>query len=116
MITGRDSAAVAAERERQRRLLAFLYSTPAYRPALEARGLGAVHARLHDMSLHQQWEGLSAVFTDEIVAQLVPCAPYGQLADLLRHRYGGWADGLRLTLPPDPTDDDLIADVVRALR
>jgi probable F420-dependent oxidoreductase len=116
MITGRDDVAVASERERQRQLLAFLYSTPAYRPALEARGLGDVHARLHQMSLHQQWSDLAQVLTDAVVDQLVPCAPYAQLAAVLRDRYGDWVDGLRLTLPRDPADDDLIATVVGDLR
>jgi probable F420-dependent oxidoreductase len=116
MITGRDDAAVAAERERQRQLLAFLYSTPAYRPALEARGLGAVHEQLHRMSLDKQWAGLADVLTDAIVDQLVPCAPYAQLAGVLQERYGDWVDGLRLTLPRDPADDALIGAVVRDLR
>lgn len=116
MITGRDDAAVATERQRQRQLLAFLYSTPAYRPALVARGLGDVHEQLHRMSLHQQWDDLAAVLTDEVVDQLVPCAPYAGLAAVLRDRYGSWVDGLRLTLPPDPADDALIAGVVTDLR
>lgn len=116
MITGRDEAAVAAERERQRQLLAFLYSTPAYRPALEARGLGEVHQRLHHMSLQQQWDGIAGVLTDAVVDQLVPCAPYAELAGMLGERYGSWVDGIRLSLPSDPTDDELIAGVVRDLR
>jgi probable F420-dependent oxidoreductase len=116
MITGRDNGAVAAERERQRQLLAFLYSTPAYRPALEARGLAGVHERLHHMSLQKQWDDLAHVLTDAIVDQLVPCAPYAELAGVLKDRYGGWVDGLRLTLPPDPSDDELIAAVVAQLR
>ena len=48
VITGASPDAVAAERERQRRLLAFLYSTPAYAPdarALRLDGAGAPPAR-----------------------------------------------------------------------
>ncbi len=37
---GRTPEAVLAERERQRRLLAFLYSTPAYAPTLDALRMG----------------------------------------------------------------------------
>ncbi len=116
MITGRDDAAVAAAREHQRQLLAFLYSTPAYRPALEARGLGAVHEQLHRMSLQQQWDGLPEVLTDDVVDQLVPCAPYDRLAAVLKDRYADCADGICLTLPTDPTDDEIIAAVVAELR
>ena len=48
VITGGSDEAVLAERERQRRLLAFLYSTPAYAPTLELYGwaeLGPAPAR-----------------------------------------------------------------------
>ena len=48
VITGATADAVLAERERQRRLLAFLYSTPAYAPTLELYGwaeLGPAPAR-----------------------------------------------------------------------
>lgn len=116
MITGRDEATVAAERDRQRRLLAFLYSTPAYRPALEVRGLGAVHERLHRMSLAQRWDDLVDVLTDDVVEQLVPCAPYAELAGVLRARYPAGVDGLALLLPRDPADDALLATVVADLR
>jgi hypothetical protein len=68
------------------------------------------------MSLQKQWDGLAGVLTDAVIDQLVPCAPYAELAAVLTERYGSWADGLRLTLPPDPSDDDLIAAVVRDLR
>jgi probable F420-dependent oxidoreductase len=116
MITGRDLEAVAAERERQRRLLAFLYSTPSYRPALELRGLGDVHEQLHRMSLAGEWNDLTAVLTDAVVDQLVPCAVYGDLAGVLRDRYGSWVDGLRLSITTDDRDDELLGGVVAELR
>ena len=40
VVTGSTRDAVLAERERQRRLLAFLYSTPAYAPTLAALRMG----------------------------------------------------------------------------
>lgn len=116
MITGRDDTAVAAERERQRRLLAFLYSTPSYRPALEMRGLGPVHERLHRMSLDQQWGDLAAVLTDDVIDELIPCAPYDGLAEVLIGRFGSWADGIRLSITADDTDDESLRDLVTALH
>jgi probable F420-dependent oxidoreductase len=116
MITGRDEPAVAAERERQRQLLAFLYSTPSYRPALEMRGLGDVHERLHRMSLAGEWNGLAAILTDAVIDDLVPCAVYADLAGVLRARYGSWVDGLRLSITTDDRDDDLLGAVVAELR
>jgi probable F420-dependent oxidoreductase len=116
MITGRDEAALVAERERQRQLLAFLYSTPSYRPALELRGLGEVHQRLHRMSLAGAWDDLAAVLTDAVIDELVPCAVHSDLGHILLDRYGTWVDGLRLSITADDRDDDALADVVYLLR
>ena len=49
VITGSSVDAVLAERERQRRLLAFLYSTPAYAPTLELYGWSDLGPRLRDL-------------------------------------------------------------------
>ena len=46
VITGDTVDGLLAERERQRRLLAFLYSTPAYAPTLELFGWGDLGPRL----------------------------------------------------------------------
>lgn len=116
VLTGRDDAAVAAERNRQRQLLAFLYSTPAYRPTLDRHGLGHLGERLHTMSLEQRWDDLTAVLTDDVIDQLVGSASYGRLASFLVERYGAFADGFRLALGTDPADDDLIAEVIADLH
>lgn len=115
-ITGATDADVARERERQRRQLAFLYSTPAYRGGLDRVGLGHLREPLARMVRTDDWSSLRDVVTDDAVAALVPSAPYPDLAELIRDRVGGLADGVTLALPADPADDHLVADVVAELQ
>jgi hypothetical protein len=47
---------------------------------------------------------------------LVPTAPFGEIAALLRERYQGIAEALTLRLPRDVTHDTAFAHVITALR
>jgi probable F420-dependent oxidoreductase len=113
LASGRDDAEVAAERERQRRLLAFLYSTPAYRPTLDLHGWPELPERLRELTRAADWERLGDVVTDEVLDTLLVCGRYDELAPALLDRYAGLATGL--VLPP-LRDDDGVAALVAALR
>jgi probable F420-dependent oxidoreductase len=116
VITGTTEAAVAAERERQRRLLAFLYSTPAYAPTLELHGWADVGPRLRELVRHDRWDDLGAVLSDEILDTLVPCGTFAELPRVLLARFGGLGQGIVVSPPADPTDDEAFRAVVAALR
>ena len=75
VITGGSVDAVLAERQRQRRLLAFLYSTPAYAPTLELYGWAELGPRLRELIRHDRWDALAGVLSDEVLDTLVPVAP-----------------------------------------
>jgi probable F420-dependent oxidoreductase len=115
-ITGATEAELAAERERQRRLLAFLFSTPAYAPTLELHGLADLGPDLRALTREDRWDDLSRVLTDEALDRLVPSATYDDLAEVLLDRYAGLADGLTVRPPTDPLDDEAAAAVVAALQ
>lgn len=110
--TGSDDAAVARDRERQRRMLAFLYSTPAYAPALERHGFPDLPARLRDLVRTERWTDLPTVVDDTVLDALVVGGRYDELAQLLLKRYGGIADGV--VLPPlgDDVDDTGLATCI----
>nr|WP_237535474.1 TIGR03617 family F420-dependent LLM class oxidoreductase [Streptomyces sp. SID3343] len=116
VIAGATRAALDLERERQRRLFAFLYSTPAYRPTLDLYGWGELQERLQSMIRQDGWDRLGAHVTDEVLDTLVPMASYADLPDLIRERWGGLADAVTVPLPADPSADARIRDVVAALR
>ncbi|MGW9206435.1 TIGR03617 family F420-dependent LLM class oxidoreductase [Embleya sp. NPDC055664] len=116
LIAGPDRAALDAERERQRRLFAFLYSTPAYRGTLDLYGWGELQDRLGAMIRRDAWAETGRLVTDEVLDTLVPMATYEELPDLITARWAGLADAVTVPLPGDPAHDGRIRDVVRALR
>ena len=116
VITGSTRREIDAERDRQRRLLAFLYSTPAYRPTLDLYGWGELSERLGQLISQDRWNDLSALVTDEILDALIPSAPFESLAELLGQRFAHLAQGITLT-PPAQTDHDArFAEVIAALQ
>jgi probable F420-dependent oxidoreductase len=116
VVTGATPAAVDAERERQRRLLAFLYSTPAYAPTLELHGWSEVGPRLRELIRHDRWNDLAGVLSDEILDTLVPSGTFDELPAILLKRFGGLGQGILVSPPDDPDEDEAFRAVVAALR
>ena len=114
--TGRDAAAVAAERERIREYLGFLYSTPNYAPALEVHGFADVGHRLHQLSRAGRWAEMRDAIGDDLLDALVPAAPYAEIAALLRAWFGDLCTGITFPVPADPADDALAAAAIAGLR
>ena len=106
VITGRGATAVAAAREPVRKELAFLYSTPAYRVALDVLGFSEVGEKLTSMAHSGDWADLAAVLTDDVLDDLVIQCTYAELPALLSAKYGDLCDGLALAVPADPADDE----------
>jgi probable F420-dependent oxidoreductase len=116
VITGASPDAVHTERERQRRLLAFLYSTPAYRPTLELYGWGDVGPKLRSLIRDNRWDDLAGVLSDEVIDTLVPCATFDELPDLLLSRFGSLGQGIVVSPPAETGDDGAFSEVIAALR
>ncbi|UTT47942.1 TIGR03617 family F420-dependent LLM class oxidoreductase [Rhodococcus gordoniae] len=121
VITGATAQDVAAERERRRRLFAFLYSTPAYRGALERHGFPGLQENLAELVRRDEWNRLRSVVTDDVLCEVVPTARYSDLAAVIRDRLApveasGMSVGVTLALPDDPGHDPLIAEVVAELK
>ncbi len=116
VITGSTPQALRDERERQRRLLAFLYSTPAYRPTLELYGWAELGPQLRALIHRDEWAGLGDLLSDEVIDTLVPTGTFDELPKLLGDRFGGLAQGIVVSPPPASADDGAFAEVVRALR
>jgi hypothetical protein len=116
VITGATAAAVDRERERQRRLLAFLYSTPAYAPTLELYGWDDLGPRLRDLIRRERWDDLGAILSDEMLDTLVPTASFDELPRVLLERFAGLGQGITMSVPADDADDEGFAEVVAALQ
>jgi len=115
VITGATAEELERQRAHQRRLIAFMYSTPAYRRTLKLYGWGQLTERLQEMVRTDRFEDLERVVTDEMLDALVPEAPYDSLAPLVLARFGSLASGIVLA-PPEPGSDEvafarLVADL-----
>jgi probable F420-dependent oxidoreductase len=114
--TGPDAASVAREREAAREVLAFTYSTPAYWGTLEHHGWGGVGRALLEKTRAGDWAGMRTLLGDELLDALVPSAAFGEIAEQIRTRYAGVADGISLRMPADPAHDARFARVLEQLR
>jgi probable F420-dependent oxidoreductase len=114
--TGRDATAVAAARESIREYLGFLYSTPNYAGALELHGFADLQPSLQRLARAGRWGEMRSAIPDALLDEVVPAAPYGEIADLLRERFDGLCDALTFPVPADPADDALAAQAIARLR
>lgn len=114
--TGPDAEAVDQAREKIRRELGFLYSTPSYWPLLERAGRAGLGAALRERVRADRWDDLAALVDDELLDFLVPVAGWSGLPDVLADRFGGLVDGLGLPVPDDATRDDELRRVVDRVR
>ena len=115
-ITGPSQADVDRNREHHRRLLAFLYSTPAYRRSLTLHGWTDLGERLQALTRSQRWDTLHEHVTDEVLDALVPTATWDDLPDVIDKWFGDLCDGVILPLPEDPANDQRFAETIAAVR
>jgi len=116
VITGASDQQLHDERERQRRMFAFLYSTPAYRRTLELYGWVSIAAELQALIRADRWDDLARVITDEVLDALIPSAVHDELAPVLIDRFGPRVSGVVLTPPANPDDDVSFMSVLTALH
>ncbi|MBK7249757.1 MAG: TIGR03617 family F420-dependent LLM class oxidoreductase [Gammaproteobacteria bacterium] len=114
--TGVDERATRESREALRSIMATLFSTPSYWPILEFYGWQDRGAHLNRLVREGRWRDLPPIITDEMLDTLIPAAPYGGIADVLRERYESLADNVSFALPADPALDPEVARVVSRLH
>lgn len=114
--TGRDDAAVAAAWEKQRGLLGFLFSTPAYWPSLALFGWEDRGQQLLNMTRSGDWEKMSEIIDDDMLDCFVPRGTYAEIAGVFRERYGDLTRRITFPIPDDPADDKHVAEVITQLQ
>lgn len=116
LATGKTREEVDQMREERRQLLAFLYSTPAYWPALELFGWQELGEQLKLMAAQNQWHKMAALLSDDILDTLVVSAKYEDLAGIMCERYAGLCDAINLPVPVDRQHDPLMAEVIDKIK
>lgn len=117
LVTGPTPADVARSLEEQRAVLAFLYSTPAYRRTLELFGWADVGRDLQSMTRSGNWDRLRDLLTDDMMTTLLPLATWDELPQVLEEWFGGLVQALVLQPPsPDRERDDEFRDLVSRVK
>ncbi len=103
--TGKNTGEVQRAKEECRRQVAFYASTRTYRRVLELHGWGDVCDRLHAKSVRGDWGGMPQEVSDEMLREFVVEGWWDDLPRLLKDRYGGVVERVRLYLPFDGSRD-----------
>ena len=114
--TGKSEEIVSAQWEKQRRLLGFLYSTPAYWPSLSLFGWEEKGQQLLDMTRSGNWQDMPNIITDDMLEKYVPLGTYEQIPAIYKQRYGDLSRRITFPLPDDCADDVLAAEAIARLK
>jgi probable F420-dependent oxidoreductase len=114
--TGATPEVARASREHWRELLTFLYSTPSYWPSLELFGWQDRGETLNALSREGKWQEMAGVVDDEMLDAFAPMACYDEVADLMRHWWGGLASQITFPVPEDSEHDGVVSEIVAALK
>ncbi len=114
--TGPTDEIVEQRLEKQRQLLAFLYSTPAYWPSLELYGWEGIGHQLHDLSKSGGWGKMAGLITNQILEEFVAIGTYQNIAEVLEQRYAGISDWITFPIPEDSSEDEQAREVIDSLQ
>lgn len=115
VVTGRDERELAEAADSFRKQIAFYASTPAYRRVLDLHGWGELQPQLRELSLRGEWDQMTNLIDDEVLAEFAVVAPIDQVARNLAARCAGVIDRV---LPgfPAGTPEPVIAAVLDEVR
>ena len=88
-------------KELYREQISFYASTRTYRRILDIHGWGDVGDRLHALSTKGEWQRMPAEVGDEMMNEFVVEGSWEEMGSILRRRYGGLVDRVRLYMPFD---------------
>lgn len=115
--TAADDAALAEKVRDVRARVAFYASTPGYRAAFAAHGLGDLADELAVLSKQQRWEEMPGFITDEILHTYATVGTYDEIADRLWERYDGVVSDIEFSIPVrGPEDKERLSGMVKRIQ
>ncbi len=114
VVTADSEEAFERSKLAARKQLAFYGSTPAYRPTLDCHGWGDLHLELNRLSKQNRWDEMANLIEDDVLEAIAVVGPRNEIADKLKARLAGIADGVSLThnRAPDPRDwSDIVSEL-----
>ncbi len=94
-----DEATLAGKLRDVRARVAFYASTPGYRAAFEAHGLGDLAAELATLSRAQRWEEMPPLISDEVLHTYAVVGTYADIGRRLVARYRGLVTDVEFSIP-----------------
>jgi probable F420-dependent oxidoreductase len=117
VITARDEEKLALQMAEQKRWMSFYASTRTYQDSMRMAGLEDEAARLHRLSIDQQWEEMIKVISDDFLEQYAVVATWDQLPAKLRERYGGINTEISFRADLEtPEDEEQIRETIARIR
>jgi len=114
---GDTEAERAAMREMMRAQIAFYASTPTYKPVLALHGWDAQAEQLSALAARGNWLEMSALLTDELLAEFLIEGTWAEIGAKLHAKYDGLGDRLAIyqpyTLSANDSDWKRLADAVK---
>ena len=104
--SARDEETLVERKESVRQRLAFYLSTPAYAKAFEVYGLEDLCVHMNRLSRESRWEDMSEMVTNELLEEIAIVGLYGELAEKIKNRYGGFLDRIELSIPVNNLEDE----------
>ena len=102
--------------EEKKKMLAFLYSTPAYATTLELLGFKDLGEDLRIRLSAGQGDESYRIIPDELFNQTVVSCSFDDLASEVHKRFGGLVSGITLRPPIDTKSDDAFRSSINALK
>ena len=97
--------------------VAFYASTPGYRAAFEAHGLGDLAAELAVLSRAQRWEEMPPRITDEVLHTYAVVGTYAEIGRKLVERYRGLVTDVEFSIPAaTPAEQGILRELVQEIR
>jgi len=94
-----DEATLAEKVRDVRARVAFYASTPGYRAAFEAHGLGDLAAELASLAREQRWEEMPPRISDEVLHTYAVVGTYADIGRKLVERYRGLVTDVEFSIP-----------------
>ena len=98
-----------------RKQIAFYGSTPAYKGVLELHGWDGLHDGLHALSVKGEWDAMTGLVTDDVLAEFAAVGTPAEVAGQLGERYAGLVQRLSFSTPY-AVEPGLWPELLRALR
>ena len=112
-----DEDALARRVRDARARVAFYASTPGYRAAFEAHGLGELAAELASLSRAQRWEEMPPRIGDEVLHTYEVVGTYAEIGRRLVERYRGLVTDVEFSIPAGtPREQGILRELVQDIR